>query len=46
MTKFIAYTLEIIWMLWIAMFLVFTSPVWIWFYMLYRAVKFVKEKNT
>jgi len=46
MTKFIADTLEIIWMLWITLFLLLTSPVWLWFYLVYRAVKFVKEKNT
>ena len=46
MTQFIADTLEIIWMLWITLFLLLTSPVWLWFYLVYRAVKFVKEKNT
>jgi hypothetical protein len=45
MNDFITYTLEYIWMIWVSVFLLLTSPVWIWFYLVYRAVKFVKEEN-
>ena len=45
MTEFITFALQNIALTWVAIFLLLTSPVWIWFYLIYRAVKFVKERN-
>tara|TARA_R110000868_G_scaffold342578_1_gene603429 strand:- start:213 stop:353 length:141 start_codon:yes stop_codon:yes gene_type:complete len=46
MTEFITFALQNIALTWIASFLWLTSPVWIWFYLVYRADKVFKEQNT